>query len=571
MEIRLAVYALCFLAALYLLRGALNRLRLSRAKHPSLQGHVRLARLIVRQIPFYEYDERRFFRCDGAPPAVAEARRADFQRLSRLFHERFSRTREFGAAIRSSVSDAQFVDAYRVPFQFRSMVQRHLPVASVADVSDGVRVRDLDGNWAYDLSGSYGVNVLGYEFYKACLARGFERARALGPVLGVYHPVVLDNAERLKRLSGMDEVSFHMSGTEAVMQAVALARYHTGRSHLVRFAGAYHGWWDGVHVGPGSPRSAPDVYTLKEGDEASLRVLATRRDIACVLVSPLQAFHPNRAAPGDAGLVSSARRTGYDREVHARWLHSLREVCERRGIVLIFDEVFSGFRLALGGAQEYYGVRADLVAYGKSLGGGLPVGVVCGKRRFMKRYRDDRPADICFARGTFNAHPYVMTCMNEFLRHLATPGVATQYASVHETWDARTQALNSALAEHGLPVRVANLASILSVMYTVPSRYNWMFQYYLRAQGLLLSWTGTGRLIMSHDFTAADFEAVKERFVAAATEMQAAGWWWQRPGLSDRAIARQVLREALAARCSPRPAQAADPDAVRDDRTRTAP
>jgi len=86
----------------------------------------------------------------------------------------------------------------------------------------------------------------------------------------------------------------------------------------------------------------------------------------------------------------------------------LAEEAKTRGIALIFDEVFLGFRLAPGGAQEYFGVRADPVTYGKTLGGGLPIGVVCGRRQFMKRYRDDRPVDICFARGTFNSHPCVM-------------------------------------------------------------------------------------------------------------------------------------------------------------------
>src|SRR6202171_6675130 len=85
----------------------------------------------------------------------------------------------------------------------------------------------------------------------------------------------------------------------------------------------------------------------------------------------------------------------------------LREVCSARGIVLIFDEVFVGFRLSLGGAQEYFGVRADMVTYGKTVAGGLPVGVLCGRRPFMRRFREDRPADICFARGTFNSPPYV--------------------------------------------------------------------------------------------------------------------------------------------------------------------
>ena len=193
------------------------------------------------------------------------------------------------------------------------------------------------------------------------------------------------------------------------MQAVRLARYHTRRTHLVRFCGAYHGWWEDVQPGPGNPLPPRETYTLKDMDERTLRVLRTRRDIACVLVNPLQALHPNAAAPGDCAL----RRQRPPRRASTapptpRGCSALREVCSERGIVLIFDEVFVGFRLAPGGAQEYFGVRADMVTYGKTLGGGLPVGVVCGRRELMKRYREDRPADICFARGTFNAHPYVM-------------------------------------------------------------------------------------------------------------------------------------------------------------------
>ena len=104
--------------------------------------------------------------------------------------------------------------------------------------------------------------------------------------------------------------------------------------------------------------------------------------------------------------------------------------------MLIFDEVFVGFRLAPGGAQEYFGVRADMVTYGKTLGGGLPVGVVCGRRDLMRRFRDDRPADICFARGTFNSHPYVMGAMQAFLDRLETPAVRALYEGLDETWDA---------------------------------------------------------------------------------------------------------------------------------------
>ncbi len=325
-------------------------------------------------------------------------------------------------------------------------------------------VTDLDGNRCYDLTGSYGVNLFGNDFYKQCIARAVEHAGDLGPVLGSYHPAVADNVRRLREISGLDEVSFHMSGTEAVMQAVRLARYHTRRTHLVRFCGAYHGWWGDVQPGVGNPLPARETYTLNDMSEDALRVLGKRRDIACVLVNPLQALHPNANAPSDTALVDSSRGAQFDRAAYAEWLRRLREVCSHRGIVLIFDEVFLGFRLAIGGAQEYFGVRADMVTYGKTLGGGLPVGVLCGRKELMRRFREDRPADICFARGTFNAHPYVMTAMQEFLRRLDTPEVRALYVDLDATWNGRAAQLNDRLRAEGLPVQVANLSTVWTVL-----------------------------------------------------------------------------------------------------------
>jgi glutamate-1-semialdehyde 2,1-aminomutase len=177
-----------------------------------------------------------------------------------------------------------------VPFQFSGFVRQYLPVGAFVQSSCGVTVTDLDGNRFYDLTGSYGVNLLGYDFYKECIERGAQHVRELGPVLGAYHPVIATNVKRLKEISGLDEVSFHMSGTEAVMQAARLARYHTRRSHLVRFCGAYHGWWGDVQPGIGNPVPARNTYTLKDMSDDSLRVLRNRDDIACVLINPLQAF-----------------------------------------------------------------------------------------------------------------------------------------------------------------------------------------------------------------------------------------------------------------------------------------
>jgi glutamate-1-semialdehyde 2,1-aminomutase len=189
-----------------------------------------------------------------------------------------------------------------------------------------------------------------------------------------------------------------------------------------------------------------------------------------------------------------------------------------------------------------------MVTYGKTLGGGLPVGVVCGKRALMKRWREERPADICFARGTFVAHPQVMCAMQVFLEQLDTPAVQALYDGMEERWQARLARLNTQLLAAGLPVQLAGLTTVWTVSYTQPSRYNWMLQFYLRAHGLALSWVGTGRLVFSLDYDDAQFDEVARRFVAACREMREDGWWWSDAQSSNRTIRRGILRELLAHR-----------------------
>ncbi len=542
----LALYAVGSAALFLAVRKAQARMDLSFAKHRSLAGHPRWARRIGGLLPSYSYDEDQAFAVDGAPADVVAKRRAAFASLIERCQQRYPKSLKASAQAAESLSDLQFVSAYRVPFQFRKVAAQGLKVGSFVQSTSGVTVTDLDGNVFFDLTGSYGVNLFGNDFYKECMDRGARMVGDLGPVLGAYHPVMLDNLQRVKQISGMEEVSFHMSGTEAVMQAVRLARYHSGRNKLVRFCGSYHGWWGDVQPGIGNPIHARDTLNLTEMCDATLKVLRTRKDIACVLINPLQALHPNAAAPSDGAMLDSSRKAHFDRPAYTAWLQALRKICTDRGIALIFDEVFLGFRLAKGGAQEYFGVRADLVTYGKTLGGGLPIGVLCGKRAWMRRFREGSPADICFARGTFNSHPYVMGAMNVFLNRLEDADIAALYADVDATWNRRADLMNARLQAAGVPVQVANMSSVWTVLYTQPASFNWLFQHYLRFEGVALSWVGSARMIWTLNFSDAEFEQVVQCFERAALAMQADGWWWTDGISTNKTIKRRVLREMLA-------------------------
>ena len=508
-----------------------------------------LSRRLARWVRPRSYSDEQFFQADGVDPVTVSSRRRGLERLATTLHEQYPASRAWGTAIREGFSDLRFTDANRVPFPFARVMRERFDLYSVVTASDGPYLQTLDGHATLDVGGSYGVNVAGFGRYKDWMARGLERVRDLGPVLGPLHPVTAENIALLRRLSGLDEVSFHMSGTEAVMAAVRLARFNTGRKLIVSFSGAYHGWWDGVQPGLGSERPLDDCLTLKDLHPASLDVIRRRAgEIAAVLVNPVQSFHPNAPPPSDAVLLTSGvRRTEESTERYAAWLRRLRAVCREASVPLVFDEVYTGYRLAPGGAQEYFGVSADMVVYGKTVGGGMPIGVVCGTKALMRRFDPERPMRIAYVIGTFSGHPVVMGAMNEFLRWVVEPSTASLYEEMNERCAHWVQATNQRLAGAALPIRVVHLGTVWTVLFTEPGRYNWLLQYYLRAEGVSMSWVGTGRCLSNMDFTEKDYEALQTKLLSAAHAMNADGWWpraAEHPG-RERRMRMQLVREVV--------------------------
>ncbi len=467
---------------------------------PALALVPMVSRRLARWVRTREYSIAELLSADGASSQWVEQRREGLQRLAATLERQYPRSAALGRSLRESFSDLRFSDASRVPFPFARAMRDTFSLYSVVTASRGPYLQNLDGHWTLDVSGSYGLNVAGFDQYKDWIQRGWERVRDLGP--GPVHPVVAENIEMLKRASGLDEVSFHMSGTEAVMAAVRLARFNTRRKLIVCFSGAYHGWWDGVQPGLGCERALDDCLTLKDLSPASLAVIRRRSSsIAAVLVNPVQSFHPNSPPPNDAILLTSDVRTADESsEPYRHWLKELRDVCTACNVPLILDEVYTGFRLAPGGAQAYFDVHADLVVYGKTVAGGMPIGVVCGRSWLMRRIDPEHPMRMAYVVGTFSAHPVVMGAMNEFLRWSEQASTATLYRNSNERCALWVQATNQELAEAALPVRVVCLGTVWTVLFKEQSRYNWLLQYLPSRRGRHTQLGRDGPLPGQHGF-----------------------------------------------------------------------
>ncbi|GMI08432.1 hypothetical protein TrVE_jg9218 [Triparma verrucosa] len=492
----------------------------------------------------FAHEHEECLKADGATEGIVKRRREAFETLLNKLKILFPKSSEIYDEIDEKFSDIRFFDVKKVFFPFREMAKK-LSVCVVAEKTDGPYLIDSDGHRILDVSGSYGVNVIGYEGFKSIGNRAHDEVlKDMGPVLGPIHPELRGVLKQLVEVSGLPEISLHMSGTEAVMCATRLARFNTKKKFVASFGSAYHGWYDAVQPGVGNERPVPDIIVLNDMSDASLRVLKARaNEIACVMVNPLQAFTPNQPPPSDGTLIGKVRDSGVAnaREDFRAWLQKLRKVCSDYKIVLVFDEVYTGFRLAPGGAQEYFGVHADMVCYGKSVAGGMPVGVVCSTPELMRRFDPDHPLRLCYVVGTFSAHPSIVTCMNRFLNEVKK----IDFQAKHDLYDIWVGNMNKDLQELGYPVRLAHFASVWLFQYTSPGRYHWLMQYYLRSRMVNLAWVGTGRLSFSLDFDAIHLAALRESILGACEDMDAGGWWWTSGEGHGATIKKQVNKEIL--------------------------
>ena len=320
----------------------------------------------------------------------------------------------------------------------------------------GARVYDVDDNEFVDFVCSWGPMILGHNH--PAVVEAIQEALADGTSFGAPCPREIELAELVvAALPSVERVRFVSSGTEATMSAIRLARGYTGRNKVVKFDGCYHGHADSflVKAGsgvitlgiPGSPGVPEDIVkntaSIPYNDPATLEQTLRQDadDIACVIVEPVA---------GNMGVVAPA----------PGFLETLRALTAELGIVLIFDEVITGFRLAYGGAQGYFGVEPDLTCLGKIIGGGLPVGAYGGKKEIMAEIAPDGPV---YQAGTLSGNPLAMAAGSATLKLLGEPGF---YEQLNHKAAAFADELDAIAQRTSTPVTLNRVGSIMTGFFT---------------------------------------------------------------------------------------------------------
>ncbi|MFE7274972.1 MupA/Atu3671 family FMN-dependent luciferase-like monooxygenase [Streptomyces sp. NPDC057623] len=423
--------------------------------------------------------------------------------------------------------------------------------------ASGARLQDVDGNEYVDITMGFGVLLFGHEpdFVTEAVREHLSRGIQLGP----RNVETGEAAELLAELTGLERVAFANSGTEANSAAIRLARAATGRDKIVTFLGAYHGHADNVlgrSSGTGTDRltvpvsrgipqaSVSDLLVLDYGSDTALETIARHAgDIAAVVVEPVQSRHPQLQP------VEFVRR--------------LRELTRRHGIVLLFDEMLTGFRPAARGAQELYGVTPDLATYGKLLGGGFPIGAIAGRADIMDgvdgghwSYGDDSypPADTTFFGGTYIQHPVSMVAARAVLTHLKEHSPRLQ-----ERLNARTgelaATLNGFFEAEEFPLRMSHFGSQFRFEHRADME---LLYHHLMLRGVhVWEWRN---FFLSTAHSDGDIEFVADAVRDSLRELRAAGFFPGGRPVAPRTAPPKPVPAAPAPTPVPKPVPAAPPE-----------
>ena len=397
------------------------------------------------------------------------------------------------------------------------------PVVSVR--SQGAQLWDLDDNRWIDVTLGFGLGLFGHrpDFVVNAVAEQLAAGFEIGPS----SPLAGEVAKLLCEVSGKDRATFCDTGSEAVTAAIRIARTVSQRDKIAVFQGSYHGIFDEVlgrptvrngelttaPIAPGiTDDSLANILILEYGNPESLEFIRKYADeLAAVLVEPVQSRRPDLQP--------------------REFLHQLRALTAEHEIALVFDEVVTGFRCHPNGAQAVFGVDADLVTYGKVMGGGMPIGALAGRKKYMDaldggawNYGDDTGPDasVTFFAGTFVRHPLVLAAAKAVLTELKSRG-----PSLQETLDRRTEVLVSemnAFAEQaGVPVKVTRFSSMFMINFAPGLKYASLFFYHMRLRGVHIWETRPSFLSVAHSDD--DVAAVLAAFRDSITALQDGGFF----------------------------------------------
>jgi acyl transferase domain-containing protein len=432
--------------------------------------------------------------------------------FSQKYNGKTKGSKEYTQRHRPHLSDPRAVAGFNPLF-------KEILYPIVVEKSSGSKLWDIDGNEYVDLLNGFGSNFFGYSapFVSQAVREQMEKGLEIGPQSVLAGEV----AEMICKATNFDRAAFCNTGSEAVLGALRIARTVTGKNKIAMFAGAYHGIFNEVitrgkrdfgalPASPGIPREAvQNMMVFDYGVEESLQEIEKRSsDLAAVIIEPVQSRAP---------------------ELQPReFLQKLRDIATRQNIVYIFDEVVTGFRTCMGGAQEHFGIKADVATYGKVIGGGWPIGVIAGKGEFMDaldggfwQYGDESIPEVgvTYFAGTFVRHPPALAAAKAVLNYLNQEGPQLQIR-LNERCSQMVDRINSRLAIMDIPIQLRQFASVMKVEFTKEVQYEELLYFLLREKGIHIWHHRPCFLTLAH--TDEDVELIIRAFVESAEELKQA-------------------------------------------------